>query len=322
LIVLKVNSLGRVAEIKLGADDDGSAIDISAEQVKINDIIFTESVMGGEGRIASDPYTPGSAGWKIDGDGSAEFNDVTVRGSLQTSTIEGDLTMDGGSIVNTAGTYLIDEDGITFDGGAYNTAGSIIKWNDGGSTEYGRIAGGDISGNAVLAILGNATGFVRISVGTVDPDEEQIKVYATYVQIGTGKQFRVIGTTESTSTTTGSTVLSGGLGIAKNVHIGGDLYAPKVGVTTITDAQSPYTVLATDSYIGVDNSANAVTVNLPAGTAGRKITIYDYAGTASLGTITIDADGAEEINGAGTTTLTTDYQSVTLLFTGGNWTII
>jgi hypothetical protein len=137
-----------------------------------------------------------------------------------------------------------------------------------------------------------------------------------------GANLRVIGTTEATNVATGSTVLSGGLGVAKNVFIGGDLYAPKVGVTTITDAQSPYTVLATDSYIGVDNGVSTVTVNLPAGTAGRKVTIYDYAGTASQGTITIDADGAEEINGAGTTTLTTDYQSVTLLFTGGNWTII
>jgi hypothetical protein len=135
-------------------------------------------------------------------------------------------------------------------------------------------------------------------------------------------KFEAFSETEATSTTTGSVVVSGGVGIAKNVHIGGDLYAPKVGVTTITDAQSPYTVLATDSYIGVDNGASAVTINLPAGTAGRKITIYDYAGTASLGTITINRASTNTINGSTSTTLTTNYQSVTLLFTGGNWTII
>jgi hypothetical protein len=87
LIVLKVNSLGRVAEIKLGADDDGSAIDISAEQVKINGIIFTEGSdpMYFPGDIATLDYVAGSAGWKIDGDGSAEFNDVTVRGTIEAS---------------------------------------------------------------------------------------------------------------------------------------------------------------------------------------------------------------------------------------------
>jgi hypothetical protein len=322
-IVLKVDSNNRVALVRLSADNDsGSEIDISAEQVKINDIIFTESVMGGEGRIASDPYTPGSAGWKIDGDGSAEFNDVTVRGSLQTSTIEGDLTMDGGSIVNTAGTYLIDEDGITFDGGAYNTAGSIIKWNDGGSTEYGRMAGGDISGNAVLAILGNATGFVRISVGTVDPDEEQIKVYATYVQIGTGKQLRVIDTTDSTSKDTGAIITEGGIGIEKNAYIGGSLNAPKVTITPISDTDSPYAVLSTDTHIAVDNGLSAVTINLPTGTDGRKVTIYDRGGTALLGTITINRASTNTINGLTSITLTSNYQSVTLLFYGGNWTII
>jgi hypothetical protein len=100
----------------------------------------------------------------------------------------------------------------------------------------------------------------------------------------------------------------------------GALNAP---VVTITSASTtPYAVLATDTHIAVDNGASPFTVNLPAGTEGRKVTIFDSIGTASSGVITIDADGAEEINGAGTTTLTTDYQSVTLLFTAGNWVII
>jgi len=87
LIVLKVNSNGKVAQIKLGADDLGSEIDISAEQVKINGIIFTEGTdpMYFPGDIATLDYMAGSAGWKIDGDGSAEFNDVTVRGTIEAS---------------------------------------------------------------------------------------------------------------------------------------------------------------------------------------------------------------------------------------------
>jgi hypothetical protein len=323
-IVLKVNANNKVAQIKLGADDLGSEIDISAEQVKINGIIFTEGSdpIYTPGDIATSNYVAGSTGWKIDGDGSAEFNNVVVRGSLQTSTIDGDLTMDGGSITNTAGNYLIDEDGITFDGGTYNASGSIIKWNDGGSTEYGRIAGGDIGGNAVLAIIGNATGFVRISVGTVDPDEEQIKVYATYVQIGTGKQLRVIDTTDSTSKDTGAIITEGGIGIEKNAYIGGSLNAPKVTITPISDTDSPYAVLSTDTHIAVDNGLSAVTINLPTGTDGRKVTIYDRGGTALLGTITINRASTNTINGLTSTTLTSNYQSVTLLFYGGNWTII
>jgi hypothetical protein len=115
LIVLKVDSAGRVAQVKLSADQDsGSEIDISAEQVKINGIIFTEGTdpLYDPGDIKTSDYVAGSTGWAILGDGTAEFNDVTVRGSLQTSTIEGDLTMNGGEITNTGGDFTIDEDGI------------------------------------------------------------------------------------------------------------------------------------------------------------------------------------------------------------------
>jgi hypothetical protein len=87
-IVLKVNANNKVAQIKLGADDLGSEIDISAEQVKINGIIFTEGSdpMYFPGDIATSDYDPGLAGWKIDGDGSAEFNSVTVRGTIEASS--------------------------------------------------------------------------------------------------------------------------------------------------------------------------------------------------------------------------------------------
>lgn len=129
-------------------------------------------------------------------------------------------------------------------------------------------------------------------------------------------------TTEATSKDTGALIVEGGVGIEKNAYIGGLLNAPSVTIKPITDSDSPYTVLATDTHIAVDNNASAVTVNLPTGTDGRKVTIYDRAGTASLGTITINRASTNTINGSTSTTLTSNYQSVTLVFYSGNWTII
>jgi hypothetical protein len=129
-------------------------------------------------------------------------------------------------------------------------------------------------------------------------------------------------TTDSTSKDTGSIITEGGIGIEKNAYIGGSLNAPKVTITPITDSDSPYAVLSTDTHIAVDNGLSAVTINLPTGTDGRKVTIYDRGGTALLGTITINRASTNTINGLTSTTLTTNYQSVTLLFYGGNWTII
>jgi hypothetical protein len=120
-IVLKVNANNKVAQIKLGADDLGSEIDISAEQVKINGIIFTEGSdpMYFPGDIATLDYMAGSAGWKIDGDGSAEFNDVTVRGAIeaQSGSIDGTLSMGSlGKITGSSGdtVWEISNDEILF----------------------------------------------------------------------------------------------------------------------------------------------------------------------------------------------------------------
>jgi hypothetical protein len=121
-IVLKVDSSGRVATVKLAADQDsGSEITISAEQVNINGIIFTEGTdpIYTPGDIATSNYSAGVAGWKIDGDGSAEFNNVTVRGAIeaQSGSIDGTLSMgSSGKITGSSSdtVWEISNDNILF----------------------------------------------------------------------------------------------------------------------------------------------------------------------------------------------------------------
>lgn len=137
-----------------------------------------------------------------------------------------------------------------------------------------------------------------------------------------GGKATIASTTEATSKDTGALIVEGGVGIEKNLYLGGQINAPIVTTTHITDVDSPYTVLPTDTHIAVDNNTNPVTINLPTGTNGRKITIFDYVGGANSGTITINRASTNTINGATSTTLTTAYKSVTLLFYNGNWTII
>jgi hypothetical protein len=272
------------------------------------------------------------------------------EGYLKDLTVEGILEiLTGGMIKNTAETYLIDDSGLTLFG-----TGDIETKMNGDALEVGTVSGGWIAslspielnialsafpGNRIKitsdeirfynagGLRGTIAGFVGFS-DTTNATNKDTGAITTEGGIGVEKDIFVGGkatvanTTDSTSTTTGAMQTAGGLGVAKNVHIGGDLYAPKVGIVNISDGDSPYTVTATDSYIAVDNGANAVTINLPAGTTGRKITIYDRSGSASAGTITINRAGSNTINGGTSTTLTTNYQSVTLLFNVGNWTII
>lgn len=56
-----------------------SAADITSGSIDAQEITISG---GSSGLIKSDNFASGSAGWKIDGAGDAEFNDVTIRGKL------------------------------------------------------------------------------------------------------------------------------------------------------------------------------------------------------------------------------------------------
>jgi hypothetical protein len=85
------------------------------------------------------------------------------------------------------------------------------------------------------------------------------------------------------------------------------LQAGTVSVTAIDDEDSPYTVLATDNTIYSDDTSGAVTVNLPAATgSGRTLTLIK---ASASNTSTLDADGSDTINGAGTLALASQYDA-------------
>ena len=77
------------------------------------------------------------------------------------------------------------------------------------------------------------------------------------------------------------------------------------GATTLTAAND----------VVVCNSASNFTVTLPAGVTGEKFTIKNK----NTGAVTIDGDAAETIDGNATMVLSTQYDSVTLIFDGIEW---
>jgi hypothetical protein len=80
----------------------------------------------------------------------------------------------------------------------------------------------------------------------------------------------------------------------------------------------PVTVETTDRVVAVDANAGAVTVNLPpAASATRIVTVVKV--DASVNLVTIDADGAETIDGATTRTLSSQWASVNLISDGTEW---
>ena len=86
-IVLKASETdGEVTSLALvrldGSVASGSAVTIQGDLVAINDIEIVRGVGAAAGLIRSNNFVSGSTGWRIQGTGNAEFNDVTVRGSV------------------------------------------------------------------------------------------------------------------------------------------------------------------------------------------------------------------------------------------------
>lgn len=86
---------------------------------------------------------------------------------------------------------------------------------------------------------------------------------------------------------------------------------------------TPYVVLTTDDYLGVDSSGGAIQVNLPnAPSTGRTLTIKDKTGSAATHNITVTTvGGAVTIDGTTTFVMNTAYQSVNVIFNGTSYEI-
>jgi hypothetical protein len=83
------------------------------------------------------------------------------------------------------------------------------------------------------------------------------------------------------------------------------------------DTTPKTTTVTAASGVGyfVDTTSGAITVNLPAGSAGDIVAISDYANTSATNNITIDPDGTDKINGLNqNATISTNGVAVTLIY--------
>lgn len=89
---------------------------------------------------------------------------------------------------------------------------------------------------------------------------------------------------------------------------------------TIAFGDSPYTVLDTDHYIGVDSSGGAVVIDLPTTATGakngRELVIKDESGDAASNAITIQIAGGALIDSAASLILSADHASASLVANG------
>jgi hypothetical protein len=110
---------------------------------------------------------------------------------------------------------------------------------------------------------------------------------------------------------------------AGSISIAANTTSQVVAYTAVNHAASPYTVLATDYYIGANVTAGVISVLLPnAPTTGRIFVVKDVAGLAASSNITITTvGGAVNIDGATSFVMNTAYESASLIFNGAAYEI-
>lgn len=92
--------------------------------------------------------------------------------------------------------------------------------------------------------------------------------------------------------------------------------------SVVTVTTSTYAVVDDDYLILCDASSNAITVALPSASSkeGRELTIKKVDATGNA--VTIDGDASENIDGSSSASISSQYESVTLISNGSDWYII
>jgi len=99
--------------------------------------------------------------------------------------------------------------------------------------------------------------------------------------------------------------------------------ATSTAYTPVVFGLSPYTVLATDVYIGADVTGGPITLLLPnAPAAGRVFYVKDVKGLSATSAVTITTvGGVVLIDAAATYLLNSPYEAVSLIFNGSSYEI-
>lgn len=93
--------------------------------------------------------------------------------------------------------------------------------------------------------------------------------------------------------------------------------------TFIDTADSPYTVLSTDEFIGVNSTDGTVTILLPNGpTTGRVYIVKDNVGFAAINNIIVTTVGGSVLIDSETTAvINSSFESLQFLFNGTEYLI-
>jgi hypothetical protein len=232
---------------------------------------------------------------------------VTISNALDaSSSTAGALVLSGGLAVAKK-TYIGSD--LSVSGNSSLSTISSGTWN--GSTIsvlYGGTGATSLTANAIL--IGNGTGAIQATTGiTFSSNTLSVNKIAS------------LDTTQSTSSSSGAVTILGGLGVAKNVHLGEDLVVTgRIGAGTSTNINSAIT-LASGSNIGINTVVSFDTGSLSISgsgvglvSRGAVVNMYGIDHSTLPGNLVLNSgtsSGIVSINTANTPRITVDNSGIT-----------
>lgn len=222
---------------------------------------------------------------------------------VNTGIVSGNLsTSDGADVINVPRVSLPNTDSLVINtGGDPNTLRCDTKLTFDGST---------------LNLVGELTASVGVSASVFYGDGSKL----TGINAGSGGSANAQGPDYSVQFHTGSGGLSGSAELILSssiLRISCGLKHRRVSV------EANYTIQTRDYYVGVDTAASAegITIGLPNASAlqnGQTFIIKDEGGQANVKNVTVDAAGADQIDGQNQVILESPYASIQLYCNGTN----
>jgi hypothetical protein len=200
-------------------------------------------------------------------------------------------------------------------------------------------AGATVNGTGTaLSIVGGARGrgaYTYLTANFTQPASNATVVVAvadttvfvadSYVFVSGGGVYKIDSIASGVSMTLRNTGAPGNAAPAATVTSGAKVVAsgaPSVNIRVVNSYSStPVAITSANDVVIVDATAAPATVNLPtaASVVGLQLDIKKVDATNN---VTVQANGAETIDGSNTATLTSQYESITIVSDGTEWHIL